>query len=88
MTQSENNDNRHKHHIYLLQKHDSTSLKGTEGSVLFCCSQDSTATEGHTGLNCNSSCSMKPLLSWSKILKTLSISEGLFLDKPTALKNI
>ena len=39
-------------------------------------------------LNCSSSCSMKPLLSWSKILKTLSMSAGLFLDNPTVLKNI
>lgn len=39
-------------------------------------------------LNCNSSCSMKPLLSWSRILKTFSISVGVFLDKPTALKNV
>lgn len=39
-------------------------------------------------LNCNSSCSMKPLLSWSRILKTRSISDGVFLDKPTVLKKI
>lgn len=31
---------------------------------------------------------MKPLLSWSRILKTRSISDGVFLDKPTILKNI
>lgn len=31
---------------------------------------------------------MKPLLSWSKILKTPSISVGVFFDKPTVLKNI
>ena len=31
---------------------------------------------------------MKPLLSWSKILKTPSISVGVFFDRPTVLKNI
>lgn len=31
---------------------------------------------------------MKPLLSWSRILKTRSISDGVFLDKPTILRNI
>lgn len=40
----------------------------------------------HLALNCNSSCSMYPLLSWSRILKTASISAGVFFDKPIVLK--
>lgn len=31
---------------------------------------------------------MNPLLSWSNILKTFSISGGVFLDKPIVAKNV
>lgn len=39
-------------------------------------------------LNCSSSCSINPLLSWSSILKTFSISDGVFLDRPRVAKNV
>lgn len=39
-------------------------------------------------LNCNSSCSINPLWSWSSILKTFSISDGVFLDRPNVAKNV